>query len=101
MADRRGRAGRPWERAKAHIKATATHCAKCGGILHPELKWPHPMSTSIGHQTPLAHGGDPLDLNNLAAEHLTCNVAEGARMTNRQRQGVPYSQRTSYTNDDW
>lgn len=94
---RRGRGGRPWNRAKAKIKATATHCIKCGRPLFPDLTYPNRWSTSIDHIIPLSHGGDALDPNNLGAAHLFCNIREGTAIARALHPGPP----TTYTDNDW
>ena len=99
MTDRRGRSGRPFERAKAIIKANATHCHKCGGTLCPEARWPNRWSTSIDHIIPLRMGGHPLNMNNLAAAHLHCNVKEGTNI--RLRAEGKSKNPQSYTDDNW
>lgn len=74
---RQGRGGRPWRRARAQVLARSTVCWVCG----------HDGADSADHVTPLALGGDPLDLDNLAPAHhepcptcgRRCNAARGAR----------------------
>lgn len=74
---RRGRGGRPWRRARAQVLASSTQCWICG----------HDGSDSVDHVTPLALGGEALDLDNLAPAHhrpcptcgRRCNQARGAR----------------------
>lgn len=96
---RPGRGGRPFEREKSRIKATATYCERpgCGKPISAVFPWPDPRCVTVGHIVPLAYGGDPLDPDNLRAECLACNTAEGARMTNAARSG----KLDSYENGDW
>lgn len=98
---RRGRSGRPWERAKARIKADATNCGKCGKSISAEYTWPHPRSVTVGHILPLDHGGESLDPDNLQAECIACNMSEGARMTNNKRGNKDHSNGSGYANPNW
>ena len=106
MGAGRGRSGRPWERIKARIQANTTNCWRCGveldGITY---KWPHPLSVTVGHIIALedckAAGIDPEDESNLAGECVRCNMGDGARRTNRKRQGHINAEPVSYRNDRW
>ena len=62
------------------ILATAEICAICGQPLHPELSYPHPLSTTADHIIPIARGGHPNDLDNLQAVHLMCNIKKSDSM---------------------
>lgn len=53
-------------------------CWICNKPIDPELKWPHPESVSLDHVRPLSWGGAHT-ADNLAASHLSCNQARGAR----------------------
>lgn len=77
MARSQGRTGSQWRRVRAQVIASATHCGICGKPLVPDAKWPHPLSTSVDHIIPLVCGGQPLDINNLRATHLKCNMKRG------------------------
>ena len=44
-----------------------------------------PGATSADHLVPIADGGHPTDLRNLAAAHLRCNLARAAHRTNAIR----------------
>lgn len=61
-------------KARKKILATAEICAICGQPLHPELKYPHPLSSTVDHIVPVARGGSNYDPANLQAAHLICNV---------------------------
>lgn len=61
-----------------------TRCAKCGQGINIGLRYPHPMSGSIGHQLPQARGGSD-SIENLRPEHLRCNVSAQARVTEAPR----------------
>jgi hypothetical protein len=93
---RRGRGGRPYERAKARCFATETVCRKCGHQVDMELPYRDPttgkvnrMSKSYGHGIELDAGGQPYDGH---LEHLSCNSAAGARYVNAKRAGRPAPQ---------
>lgn len=50
-----------------------TRCAKCGQGIDLNLRYPHRLSGSIGHQLPQSKGGSDA-IDNLRPEHLSCNV---------------------------
>lgn len=86
---RRGRSGRPYERAKAHCFATETHCRRCGKRVDMSLPYRDPvtgkvnrMYKSFGHLEELDAGGHPYQGR---LEHLSCNAAAGARYVNAKR----------------
>jgi len=87
---RRGRSGRPLERAKARVYATETHCCRCGEPVDKTLPYRDPItgkvnrdSKSFEHLTELDTGaGDPYD-GHLA--HLRCNTSAGAKYGNAKR----------------
>ena len=63
---RRGRGGRPFERAKQRVYATETHCCICGELVDKALPYRDPitghmntMSKSFEHPTELDAGGNP------------------------------------------
>lgn len=64
-------------KARKRIIATAEVCAICGQPLHPELSYPHPLSTTVDHITPIARGGKNTDPKNMQAVHFICNVKKG------------------------
>lgn len=75
--DRQRNATRPhyqgdYQRRRAALKATATHCWICREPLTGE-PWPSPRSTTADHVVP----GDPS--SELRAAHLACNSSRGAR----------------------
>lgn len=99
---RRGRSGRPLERAKARVYATETHCRKCGQLVDKTLPYRDPLtgkvniwSKSYGHATELDAGGHPY-VGHL--EHLHCNTSAGAEYGNTKRRNTP--DRTLLTSDD-
>ena|SRR3990170_4309391 len=86
---RRGRSGRPWERFKAHVYATETHCIICGEPVDMTLPYRDPitgrvnrMSKSVDHTTELDADGHPY-VGHLA--HLAHNASKGARYMNAKR----------------
>ena len=79
---RRGRSGRPLQRAKARVYATETHCRKCGQPVDMDLPYQDPdtgkvnvWSKSYGHTTELDANGHPYAGG---LEHLHCNSSAGA-----------------------
>ena len=65
-------------------------CERCRGWIRYDLAWPHPQSFSAGHQPGYElwqTGGVHVD-GSLRPEHLGCNTAAGAAVTNARRRGV-------------
>jgi hypothetical protein len=54
-----------------------SHCGICAAPVDMELAHPHPMSASVDHVVPRAHGGAD-DFSNLQLAHLTCNQKKHA-----------------------
>lgn len=83
MARHAGRAGRPWRRTAATIRAQVRDLGKpCGLCGHPiDLNLPatHPMSFTVEHMDPLSLGGAPRDLSRLCPAHRSCNSRRGNR----------------------
>ena len=86
---RRGRGGRPYERAKKRVYANETHCRKCGHPVDMTLPYRDPdtgrinvWSKSYGHTDELDAGGHPYTGG---LEHLHCNTSAGATYTNQKR----------------
>lgn len=52
-------------------------CWICERPIDPSIRHPHPMSASMDHVVPLAHGGDHTWAN-VKASHLICNVTRSA-----------------------
>lgn len=74
-----------WQKLRAEFLAMSTHCARCGQPLRPDLKAPHPLSSTVDHIIPIAAGGDPYSWSNLRAMHWGENASLGASFGNRMR----------------
>lgn len=85
MPRSRGRTGRPWRRLRLAILANSNTCTLCHQPIDHTIPYPHPMSPTVHHLTPLAHGGPELDPANCAAAHKICNERQGARPTTTVR----------------
>lgn len=102
---RRGRSGRPYERAKARCFATETHCRRCGRPVDMSLPYRDPatgkvnnMSKSFGHLDELDAGGHPYSGR---LEHLHCNVVAGAVYVNRKRARAAADADSLASSPDW
>lgn len=62
-----------YEKARAQILKTQTHCGICGKPVDPSYKYPHPLSPTVDHIIPVSLGGHPSDLDNLQLAHRCCN----------------------------
>lgn len=78
MARSRGRAGRPWRRARALIIANQSVCGECGHPVDKTLRFPHPKSPAVDHIIPISMGGAELHPGNLQLLHLGCNASKKA-----------------------
>lgn len=54
-------------------------CGLCQQPVDESLSYPDPMSVSLDHVIPLAHGGDHTKANTQCA-HLDCNVTKRDRI---------------------
>lgn len=54
-------------------------CGICTLPVDRDLKWPHPMSASLDHVTPLSRGGRH-SRDNVQCSHLTCNLRKSNRV---------------------
>lgn len=68
-----------WKNLRRQVIATASVCSApdCGLPLHPELRWPDPLSTVVDHVVARANGGATFDPTNLRAMHKRCNERKG------------------------
>jgi hypothetical protein len=70
------------------VKVDADHCGVCLAPLTGET-WPHPMSTTVGHEPPLSVAErDGWLVVAERPEHWSCNQAKGAR-TDAELRGAP------------
>ena len=76
------------DRNRRKIYATQSVCGICGKPVDFSLKYPDPMSKTVDHIIPIAHGGHPSDLDNLQLAHLACNLAKSDKL---QQPGVQAS----------
>lgn len=82
----RGRSGRPWERAKAHVWQEETCCWLCSHPVDQTLPATHPASRTADHLHTLDHGGPPLARTNLRLAHRRCNTIRGNKLRNLERE---------------
>lgn len=84
MPRSKGRAGRPWRRAAATIRARVRDlgapCCLCGHAIDLALHHNHPLAFTVEHLDPLSLGGAPRDLDRLAPAHRSCNSRRGNRV---------------------
>lgn len=66
-----------YRKAAKRCKNSAETCWICGQPIDPTLKFPHPMSFTADHITPIALGGD--NLGPLAPAHKHCNESRGTK----------------------
>lgn len=74
-----------WRTGKAgvilRIRAFADECGVCSEALHPDLRHPDPLSTTIGHEPPLSVAArEGWLVVTERYEHLRCNLRKGTRM---------------------
>lgn len=77
MTRSKGRTGRPWRRAREHVKRTQRICWLCGAAIDLDLPASDPMSFTVDHVQPLSLGGAEVDVRNLRAAHRDCNTKRG------------------------
>lgn len=79
-------------------RAPEQQCWSCGKWLYAELRYPHPLSITLGHFVAVEDGGDLLDPANHGPQCIACNMGDGARRTNAKRRG---EQGRVYVDDDY
>ena len=62
-----------FEKARAQILKTQTHCGICGKPVDFSYRAPHPLSPTVDHIIPVSLGGHPSDPDNLQLAHRCCN----------------------------
>lgn len=62
-------------------------CGLCKEPVDPSLVWPHRMSASLDHITPIILGGTHTK-DNVQLAHLSCNSAEGSFWRDLAREGA-------------
>ncbi|MDO5329018.1 MAG: HNH endonuclease [Coriobacteriia bacterium] len=96
-----------YNKARARLRATTTHCALCGKELDYSLKYPHPLAPVMDHIYPLSKLGganasprEIYKMDNLQMVHNTCNrqksdmLPEETSCTNGKRfNQLPVSQK--------
>lgn len=83
-ADHQGTHRAVYEKNRKIILASQNHCALCGRQIDKTLKYPHPLSASIDHITPLSKGGHPSALDNLQLVHTACNIKKSNKLPGEQ-----------------
>ena len=69
---------RPYRRRRARVlSAERLWCHLCGEEIDKSLRWPHPLSATADHITPVAAGGR--NDGPLAPAHKRCNEQRGAK----------------------
>lgn len=95
------RSGRKYMQAIKDLKARGAeqNCWRCGKPLFADAPKGHPRAITLGHLTALEDGGELLNPANIQPECGPCNFGDGARRTNRKRQGKGGG--TSYRNPNY
>lgn len=78
--DRAGAHRQLFEKNKKIIYSTQSVCWICGKPVDPALKSPHPLSKTVDHKVPVAKGGHPSAIENLALAHRACNRAKSDKL---------------------
>lgn len=78
-------------------------CSICGKPVDKKLKYPHPLSPVIDHIIPVAKGGHPSDIKNLALAHNQCNNRKQDKLYSEQNlaQGKVIGNRNLPHSKDW
>ena len=67
-------------RLRASVAAEGAPCHLCGKAIDYSLPAGHPMAFELDELVPVSRGGDPLDRDNVAPAHRSCNQARGNRL---------------------
>ena len=93
-----------YEKNRKKVLATQDLCSICGKPVDKTLKNPDPMSPCIDHIIPVAKGGHPSDIDNLALAHLTCNINKSDKLykkTSTVAEGQVLGNRNLPQSRDW
>ena len=94
MTRQRWRSSMAWRHTRDRVLAGATTCGLCGEPLRPDLRYPHPLSSSVDHTRPMAQFAElnaesqkhiALDVRGLVACHLRCNQQKSDRVAPKPR----------------
>ena len=103
--DHDGTHRKEFERNRKIILNTQDVCGICGRPVDKTLRYPHPLSATVDHIVPVAHGGHPSALSNLQLAHWTCNRAksdkEAADSGPKIKRKVTISNRILPQSMDW
>lgn len=69
---------RGYQRNRRRLKRTEDTCWLCGQWIDPDLKYPHPMSFSADHVTPVGRNGH--NRGPIRAAHLIHNQQRGQKL---------------------
>lgn len=72
-----------YESNRKRILATQEVCGICGRPVDKSIKYPHPMSPTVDHIIPIAHGGSS-DISNLQLAHRCCNRAKSDKLVEKK-----------------
>lgn len=76
-ADRTKEHRTAFDKNKKRILATQDYCYLCGKLVDKTLKRPDPYAPEVDHIIPIAKGGHPSAIDNLALVHGICNKRKG------------------------
>jgi len=89
VAAKNPRGTRAYRQAVANLKAKGdAYCWRgCGTWLYANAPYGHPQFMTLGHLVAIEDGGHATDPSNHRPECVPCNMGDGARRTNRKRNG--------------
>lgn len=71
-----------FRRLRRVVLARDEDCWICGGYVDKSMRSHQRLSPEVDHKIPIAQGGDPFDLENLALSHKICNQIKGSKLIN-------------------
>lgn len=90
-----------YEYNKKRILLTQEVCSICGKQVDKSLKYPHPLCAVIDHIIPIAKGGHPSDIKNLALAHNQCNRQKSDKLYEENIKGKSLGNRNLPHTIDW
>lgn len=94
--DRIGQHNTAFLKNRKRILMSQDICYICGRVVDKSLDQNNPMSAQVDHIIPLAKGGHPSDISNLALTHKICNNRKSDKLIGENKNESPRAWSTNW-----
>lgn len=94
--DRVGQHRTAYEKNRKRILMSQDICYICGRVVDKTLPPDNPLSPQVDHIIPLARGGSPSDISNLALTHKVCNNKKSDKLIGERTDESPRQWTTNW-----